>query len=331
MVLDGYDITEWVLQVSHAPAIKSDWGQIPAIPGMSVTVRSNDFAFHPLHPASVLFGRDLTLMKLEVFENDFRVWAGYLTDAQLESQSRQVTLSGDSYLQRWLNMPARIDTTETSPAQAAENLLALYGIPTDSASFGQAKNLLDDIPSLVRVNPAVIDWGGTLGDILQLLASACVGRYFVAPDGSIGMDAYALDMAPIITATFTDRDLLQWPQVSNESIADVEGYAVTFLYGVVADGENRQAFDFGAQATVTMSDTGSAVYCGETWQLLSERDYLRIEFHLDRGYGAALPLGSWVRITSDRAGLDAPVEIIGLDSSDARWVRITGRIDKGIT
>jgi hypothetical protein len=332
--LDGYDITKWVIKLPKTPQLKPDWGEIPSLKQLEIQVRSDDFAFHPYHQVSFLYGRRYDEMELRVEQYGQVQWKGDLLDARHDGQRKQTTLVGESVLQRQLNTSGRLDSNLLTPSEAAQNILILHNVSTHAASFAAATNLLNDTPCRVSVNPDVLEWQGTLGDILKLLMSAGIGRLYLTPSGTIGMDSYALDSSPTIALTLSDDDIRQWPKTNDQNMEPLAGYRIKYEYDeeVSTDvTEDILSLDFGPTAPVTMATQNSAIYCGDTWQALSQRDYTDFVLPLAKSFALVLELGSFVTLTSTKLGIDRTLEVIGTDNSDPRWFAITARLDKGVS
>lgn len=332
--LDGLDITDWVISLPQTPQLKPNWGEIPALRLLEIQVRSDDFAFHPYHAVSLLYGRRYDEMELRVEQFDQVQWKGRLQDARHDGKRKQTTLVGEADLQRQLNRSGRLDSSVVTPAEAAKNLLILHDISTDNASFARATDLLNDIPVSARVNPDVLEWQGTLGDILKMLCSAGIGRLYLTSDGTIGMDSYFLDASPTIALTLTDDDLRQWPKTTDQNMEPLRGYRITWEFDETTSTDITDdilSLDFGPTQPVTLTTLAGAVYVGDTWQALSKRDYTDFTIALDKSFALVLELGSFITLDSDKLGLDRTLEIIGTDNSDPRWFQITARLDKGVS
>jgi hypothetical protein len=334
VTLDGIDITDWVISLPQTPQLKPDWGEIPSLRLLEIQVRSDDFAFHPYHAVSLLNGRRYDEMELVVKQYDQVQWKGDLIDARHDGQRKQTTLVGESSLQRQLNRSGRLDSDVLTPSEAVKNLLILHNISVDNASFAAATNLLNDTPVNCRVNPDVLEWQGTLGDLLKMLCSAGIGRLFLTPDGAIGMDSYALDLSPTISVSLDDDDIRQWPKTNDQNMEPLVGYRVTYEFGETesTDVDNDiLSLDFGPTQPVTLTTEAGAIYVGDTWQGLSKRDYTDFVIPLDKSYALVLELGSFITLDSTKLGIDRTLEIVGTDNSDPRWFAITARLDKGVS
>lgn len=332
VTLEGIDVTKWVHKLSTTPLLKPEWGQIPSLKNMSIVMRSDDFMFTPTHPVSILFGVELNDIQIIVREFGQIVWRGTIADTQMDLKTYRCTLVCETFLQKQLNQIARIDTDLLTPAEIARNLLALYDVPFDNVSFSKAIDILDDIPCRVRLNPSVLEWDGTLGDILQTLATAGMGRFYVTANGDIGMDSYRLDQSPTTVIEINDEDLLQWVNLKNENMNKIEGYDVQGVHQPYTFGtkSKRKSFNYGAESSVVVQDETSGRYIGETWITLSSREYQRLDIFVRKNIALVVELGSWIQFNSKKIGLNQPAEIIGIDNSDERWVKFIGRIDKAV-
>ena len=330
--LAGNEITRWVLDLPTLPNQKPEWGQIPSLPQLSIAVRSDDRAFDVVHPASFLYQKRLDTLTMRVEQFDQVIWSGFLLNVNVDLKAKRTTLVGESILQQKINRSARIDSTFLTPAEAARRLLLLHNVPVDTTSFGKADSILDDIPCRVRVNPSILEWLGTLGDLLLLLASAGIGRFYLLGSGAIGFDSYRLDETPTIAATIDDDDIMQWPTISEDAMEPMNGFTVNHAFGGVssAGNESISTRDFTAEHAVTMYDDASALYTGSQWVELSNRVYNRLDIAIRKTFGLFLTLQSFIRINSTALAIDRSAEIIGIDDGDKRWTKLTLRIDKGV-
>ncbi len=330
--LNGIDITRWVVSLPTLPNQKPDWGQIPSLPLLNITVRSDNFEFHTIHPASFMFQKRLDELSLVVKQQGLVVWSGFLQDAHSDFTRKQATLIGESSIQQQINRSARIDTDLATPARVARNLLVLHNVAVDEISFSVADRILDDIPVRVRVNPSVLEWTGTLGDLLQLLASAGIGRFYLNQQGAIGFDTYILDETPLQSFEINDDITRQWPKITDESMEAMNGFTVKYLHGTEREAGTNEisSMDFGSESSVQIATRAAAAYIGSQWVALSERLYNRVEIAIQKNFNLVVKLGTFIRLNSFLMGLDRTMEVIGIDDGDPRWVKITGRIDKGI-
>ena len=240
------------------------------------------------------------------------------------------TVIADSFFQQQLNRVSRTDTTLVGPSEAIKTLLLLYDIEVDSTSFAIAASQLDDIPVRVKVSPSVLDWDGTMADLLQILVVAGVGRLYLTNNGRVGFDTFREDSSPTITLTVKDDDIQQWVKVTDESMDPIEGFDVTTTAGHITSGdvEDRRQYDYGIDSPVRVVDAATAVYIGSTWETLSTRIYYRIELFLRKELSLIISLGNFIQLDSDKLALDKFAEVVGFDNGDARWVKITVLVDK---
>lgn len=332
--LNGIDITDWVISLPKTPLRKPDWGSIPSLKMLDIRVRSDDFAFHPYHPVSLLYGKRYDTIALTVEQYGQLQWSGYLNDVKHEGANKTTSLIGESKLQQALNVSGRLDSTTLTPSEAAQRLLILHEIPVDNASFARATDILNDVPCRVKVNPDVLEWQGTAGDILKMLASAGIGRFYLTSTGAIGFDTFIVDETPTISITITDDELMQWPTSQAKYMDKLVGYKVVYEFDEVSDTDLTKdiiSLDFGPTQAVTFTTQGSAVYCGTQWVALSRRDYVDIDFAIEKDFALIVKMGSFITLDSELLGLNRPVEVIGLDNSDPRFLIVNGRFDKAIS
>jgi len=331
--LNGIDITKFVIDLPTLPNAKPDWGQIPSLPFLNITVRSDGFEFHNTHPVSLLYQKRLDTLTLIVKQFDIVMWSGFLQDVHSDFKNKRATLIGEASIQQKLNLTGRIDTTLFTPAIVARNLLVLHNIPVDEASFSAADAILDDIPCRVQLNPSVLEWTGTVADILQLLASAGIGRFYLNQVGEIGFDTYIVDTSPLQALEIFDDRIRQWPKITDESMEVMEGFTVKYMHGEEKEvgGDNLATMDFGSESTIQVVTPAAAIYIGSQWVELSKRIYNRVEIAITKELGWLIMLGSFLRLNSVLLGIDRSMEVIGIDDGDPKWVKITGRIDKGIS
>lgn len=333
ITLNGIDITKWVIDLPTLPNSKPDWGQIPSLPMLNIVVRSDDSFFHNTHPVSLIYQKRLDTLPLIVLQFGRVVWSGFLQDVISDFKNKRATLIGEASIQQKLNLTGRIDTTLFTPAKVARNLLVLHDIAVDEAAFSAADALLDDIPVRVQLNPSILEWTGTVADILQLLASAGVGRFYLNQAGEIGFDTYVVNSNPLQALEIFDDRIMQWPKITDESMEVMTGFSVKYMHGTESSSgeDNLATMDFGTESTVQVVTQSAAIYIGSQWVELSKRIYNRIEIAIIKELGWMILLGSFLRLNSVLLGIDRSLEVIGIDDGDARWVKITGRIDKGIT
>ncbi len=331
--LNGIDITKWVIKLPTLPQLKPDWGKIPSLPELNITVRSDDNAFSLQHPVSFVYQKRLDKMPLVVSQFGAVVWTGFLKNVKTNLSKHQSVLVAESALDRKLNTSGRLDSDLLTPARAAQNLLILHGIDTDAISFGKAHAILDDIPCRVRVNPSVLEWQGTLGDLLQTIGVAGIGRYFMTPSGAIGFDSFALDLAPVISSTITDRNIMSPDvKIDDESMDTMGGYTVDYVHGRVSSeaSEKLMTMDFTGTRSVSMETPASATYTGSQWVALSRVEYTRMKLAIKKELAWTLTLSSWITIDSTQMGINRSAEVIGIDDSDPRFAWITVRINKEV-
>jgi hypothetical protein len=152
----GYDITRRVMEAALVPLRKPAYGQLPTTEPVTLTVRSNDHAFDPLSPVSLLYGLRLDETPVVIAQGGITRWSGYLSDVQGSPDGR-VTLTCETRIMARLNRAGRVDTTELlTPVDAAARMLAVYGIATDRASFSMAADRLTRIPVRCRILPSVL-------------------------------------------------------------------------------------------------------------------------------------------------------------------------------
>jgi hypothetical protein len=209
-------------------------------------------------------------------------------------------------------------------------MLAVYGIATDRASFSMAADRLTRIPVRCRILPSVLTWAGTMGDILQLLASAGVCRFYVLPDGSVGCDAWEPPETYVLpVATIRDRHIMQPLEISHEEAQPVTGYAIQYVGGTDAtsDRSDLLALDFGTNSVVQVFDTSATTYIGTTWREYHARRRTVTRMAVRRDFGIAVMSDRWLRVASDVLGLDFFGEVVGWDDTDKRWVTLTLHTD----
>jgi len=332
VLLNGTDITQWVISLPTLPNAKPDWGQIPSLPLLSIVVRSDCFEFHNTHPVSFIYQKRLDTLSLIVKQFDRVMWSGFLQDVTSDFKNKRATLIGEASIQQKLNLTGRIDTELFTPAIVARNLLVLHNIAVDEAAFSAADAILDDIPCRVQLNPSVLEWTGTVADILKLLASAGIGRFYLNQVGEIGFDTYVVNSDPLQALEIFDDRIMQWPKISDESMEVMTGYDVKYVHGTEtqAGDDSISTMDFGAESTVQVVTSAAAAYIGSQWVELSKRIYNRVDIAILKELGWLIILGSFLRLNSTLLGIDRSMEVIGIDDGDPRWVKITGRIDKGI-
>lgn len=331
---DDIDVTEWCLKIPDTPLLKTDWGTIPSLSNMNLLFRTDDKAFDLSHKASIFFGEKLTDFKVRITEFDADIWEGNLIDAKTNVAQHKINIIGESKLQNQLNLSARLDSNLVNPATAIKNILILHEVDIHYPSFSFAEQILDDIPTLVQVNPDVLESTANLGEILQLLANAAIGRFYLTENGAIGFDTFFVDTSPVITTTLDDLDFLQYPLVENESNDIIDGYSIKYAYDEstlnIELGNNIKTLDFGIESLVSVMDLGTATYIGNQWIKLSARDYTRYTLYVPKELKLALDMDyRWITINSAVLGIEnKDAEIIGLDNSDSRWLKISCRIVK---
>lgn len=328
--LNGEDVSSYIISRTKAPQLKPEWGQIPALKNMTLVARSDDYFFHPTHPVSLLHGVELDKINVTMLEFGNIVWRGNIVDTKANLAQYKTSLICETQLQKSLNQIARVDTDLMTAAEAAKRLLALYDIPFDPNSFGKADEILTSIGARIRMNPSILEWDGTLADLLQTISVAGIGRFFLTSDGSIGFDTYVLDTEPTTVTEITDQDLMQHPILNNESMNPIEGYAVKYLNGEETFGTNRKSFNFSGESAVIVVDNTTAIYIGETWLNLSHREYLRLDLHVRKEESLIVQLGNYIQLNSVIESINQPAEVIGIDNSDKRWIKFTVRIDKAV-
>lgn len=330
--LGGNEITRFVTAIPASPTVVSAWGALPDLPPLEIQCRNDNFAFTKAHPVSLLYGRRLATQSVEVKRAGLTLWKGFLTDAKTDAGRRAATLLADSPSAQKINAAARVDTTTTSPADAASRLLKLHNVPIDEASFARAAAILDDIPVEIKVAPSVFDWAGTLGDLLQLIATAGLLRFYLTPSGAIGCDSWAGDDSPTSSLTLTDADLMAMPGTESEESDPFEGYSVQYLYGTEVDGEGErlQSLDFSANSAVQVTTAAGAAYIGSQWVALSRRVYTRVTAPIRKELGPIVRLGSYVTLDSDRLAISRTAEVVGIDDGDKKHTVLTLKIDEGV-
>lgn len=329
----GIDITEYVIDLPTLPLMKSEWGAIPSFQQLSIVVGSANKEFHPTHPVSFLTGIDTYGVSVVVRQFGTTQWSGTLIDYDADLSGYKTTLVAASDLQQQLNTSGRLDSDEVTPSEAIRNLLTLHSIDTDSASFTAANDILNDIPCRVRVNPDLLEWQGTLADLISPLLAAGICRLWQTETGAIGCDSFRIDPNPTLGATITDDDLEKFPDIIDEGFNPLQGYSVKFLYGTTQSSditEDIKSLDFSGEQIVTATTQATADYTGSQWVALSTRQYLRMELCVSRDLASIIAVGHHVTIDSDSLGFSGFGEVLGVDHSDPKWSRITVRIDKGL-
>jgi hypothetical protein len=334
VTLAGIDITKWITQLSKTPRSKSDWGAIPTLAPLNITVSSSNKEFDIIHPASFLFGKRIDKLPLIITQFGQVQWSGFLDSASSDLSSKRTTLTGESILQQKIHRSARLDTNNPiTPALAVQNLLTIQNVPTDPTTFALADDILNDTPCLVQVHPKILTWEGTLADLLTSLCAAGIGRLYLTQNGAIGFDSFATTSTPPISLTITDSDLMDWPTIHTTYADPVSGYTIVYLNGTATSGsqtsDKLKRLDFGINSAVQFKDLGSAVYCGDTWQKLSRRNYIDVDIFINHAAASILELGNFIQLNSVELGITQPGEIVGIDSSDARYARLSLLLDQG--
>lgn len=328
--LDGNDITDRILTFATVPLVKNQWGQIPASAPITLTARTDDFGLTPWHPVSLVYGLRLDDLVLEIRQGGVTRWKGVTSAIDVEPGGQRCSIQGETMLTSRLTRNGRVDTDSLSPSQAIARLLALHGIDTDAESFARAANILDDIPVTVRVRPDPLTWDGTLGDLLQQLASAGVCRVYVRPDGVVGVDTWVPPESSVVTAlTLTDDDLMAAPDTTREEADPADGFSVQYLFGTSTDTDSSDvvSLDFGPNATVQIETEVGAVYVGSQWRELQNRRRTVLGVAVARDVGISLMDERFIRVQSTRLAIDFTGEVVGWDDSDPRWVKLTLHVD----
>jgi len=331
LFLAGEEITDLTESVSVGTVSYPEWGSMPVSSPASFRVASNGLDFRPWNPVSLVYGLKNRDIALELLQGGNVRWTGTLEDLTTDPGAYRASLRGETRLTRAINRNGRVDTDELTPAEAAERLLNLQGVATDSASFARAAAILQALPVRVRVRPDVVNWQGTTGDILQLLCNAGLLRMGIGPDGAVRCQAWQDDTEPPGIASITDDLIQSWPQTEAIQFQPLDGYSITNLYFVDsfnAEADNVLSFDFGPNSAVQMVDAIASTYCGSQWIALHSKEWIRVRVHVDRAFGLSIINDDWIQLDSASLGVDAPMQVDGYDDSDARWITIIGRMDK---
>lgn len=334
VLIGGIDITEFVISAPIAGVMKPDWGEIPTSPALSVLLENLEGQFSPNNLVSIFFGNSVENISLVVFRGGVIRWDGIIDSISIDISRKYATIKGETLLQNALNKSSKVFFGQDTPSQLAIDVLQQHNVPIDTESFQIAEDLLNDIPVQAEIVPDIFDWEGTLGDILQMLAVAGIGRFFYNTSGAIGFDTFnLLDNRPS-AFELTDDLLEQQPSITIEIRDRLRGYKVQYKFGTVEElitgvpfNNPLQTIDLGANSAVTLTGAGSAVYLGERWIEVSETPYYRITLNLDHEMASNLTMNMQFIINSDTLGLfDRKAEIIGIDLSDPKWGIITVRV-----
>jgi hypothetical protein len=330
--LAGNEITNWVTLLPETPQLMPEWGEIPSLPRLNIQVRSDDFAFHPTHPVSLLYQKKLADMTLQVKRWNNVVWSGVLEDFTADYNRKSTTLIGQSLLSQAFNRSARIDTDDLLPSQAIANILTLHGIEYDNESFARADAILDDIPLRIRVRPDVLDWQGTLGELLKLICVAGLGRLYLTRNGAIGFDSFSPVTTTVQSFSIDDNDIMEQPVVENDEADIFDGYSIKWLHSDSPEesgsGTNIQSLDFSESSAVHVTTQAGAIYIGTQWIELSKESYYRLVINLKKDFALIAKIGAVIGIESDYLQISGIGEIIGIDDGDNRFTKYIIRVRK---
>lgn len=332
ITIDDIDVTERVLTIPSAPVEYSWWGEIPVSPSINLQVRSDDLLFHPHHPASLFYDREMENVAVVVAQAGFSRWEGIIGNAAIQPGGRVVQLTCESEFQRRSVRMGQVDSETLTPARAALRMLKLWDIPVDEGSFSTADSILDDIPVKVILAPDSLNTEGSLADILQNLAAAGLLRFRVNQRGEVECNSWTpFPSDPPIAADITDSDLMEHPTLDTIALDPLDGWVIQWMHGEDKDtrqGKRILALDFGPQQNVRMQSAEAAIYVGSQWRELHRQRLGRIRIAVDRELGLGLQGERWISLSSSVLGLtNAPVELVGWDDTDKRWMALMGHID----
>lgn len=350
VLIDGYNIDNHVTAIQSSLAEKPQWGQMQISRQISVQCENSTRLFSPTNQFSILRQKVYSDYTVTIRDkaSDRDLWTGVLSNVTTADGGETATLVCDPILQTIINSPGYFSLPENSPAELARQMLMLLNIPVDDYSFGNAHYTLTQYGVRVRMAPSLIEWSGTLADVLQMIASASCGRFYYTTRGKVGFDVFDRDLYSRQTAItkhhaefnnysypppgykITDEDITSSPQIDVEASTRQTGYRVTYMHGFVSFNEGTGAvtsFDFGPASPIQMLDAVSATFCGEQWLAMSRRQFMVTTFTIVSPRAAYIQLGDWLRIESARFGISDRGEVVGIDNLDSLDSRITIRSD----
>jgi hypothetical protein len=333
--LGGYDVTRYVLntKVPTAMQFKPEWGELPAISRLEFDLLNDTGIFSSKGLKSVFNNIDLTSITAKVtLEQGSTVtteWDGVVENILEDHRTRRTTVTGITQFSKLLDSPSLVTLGANTPSELSRLVFGLYNIPVDEIAYAKANSLLSGLV-LAQVDPNLLDSHLTLMELQKQLAAAGYARIY-SINGLMVYEVFDVEATQAPGFSITERQIMEHPVITKETRLPT-AYTVETLFGRTESpdwqtGSNSKNLDFGPNAAVKITSLSAGQQVATQWAVIDRLQTSRIEFAVLDDIGLMFDLNTFINFTCEPiAIINATMEIIGIDRSDHRYTKLTGRV-----
>jgi len=322
ITVDGIDVTKFTQSIPSLAFSTGDYGDFSTIGSVSIEGDNTNQFWNTLNSNSILYNRDYKNWMVNITEltTNTLVWQGRISDVEITGDGKTASITLSSRMQEFLDINVGLYVYElATPAEIAADMLTLWGVPYDNASFEKSKSI--QAAGGVFITASVsYEHNLTLINALKMLADIGVARMYTWKNKTY-YTAYDFLADEPDTVQVPLSEIWKIDSVNSQRLYEVAGYNIKTVSATISDGDtssesNLKTLDLSAGKPFQLHGLTGADHIGVSYMHLASKLYSTVSIKVSKSIGFVFRPGIKILLPANNIiDTDMAFEILSIDNS----------------
>ena len=320
----GYDITQFIIEISSIPISKADIGQLSISENIKIKADNKSNFWNIKSKYSPLYSKHLENIKIEIYDDEKLIVNANILDISINNDYADVTLKNE--INTIMDTICIYISEIVSPAEITEKLLIHYGFKCDNASFSMSKKIHEYNGVKVCITLNGVNTDMSVLNVIQQLANIGVARIYFC-NNKFYYEAYNNISENMSEIYIEKKNIIKTIEIKSINNKEYDKYQIVTVSGTYTGGNTNsinpiKTLDYSISNPIKIYS--GAHYIGESYLNISKNNKYNISFAVSKNIGNIISLNTKIRIINNKSDSLNSIEIMNIDNSNKLYTQISG-------